>query len=461
MAIDPTSPSSTPQKNYSDPEIRCLHMLLDKYLNVSSESEGNRDTILKAAFSDTIPLKDRIALVDHALLNSKNLNWEETIPKIANTFNEFSNKKNTSDSFISSLNAKISTPKISLPDEKKYKALLAEASIYSSPTIKSASTSPAKKTKSPNPVVGLKNNGQNICFMNVAFQIIMNDPPLRDALVKTYTFLSETEPTNKAYKTFLDAVTAYQERISQDIDLLPLRALATDPTAKQEKGNGDAFEFIQALLTPVNRDTNPNLFFPTQLEKTYEASSFQTFADNEGKGQYDLLPPSGVSKKSELTSTIILKPTTPEALDGQSILNSHFSRIEHQDDPQNHTIYKENNQDKKFYLKAEHLTLEQAPPQFMIDLKHHTFLPTEEGGEIKKKINMPEEITLPLKDGSTQKYKLKSIGVHTGAHYYSLIKKPGQEWMMANDSDVHLATPEEITQALGFGDIYSYEKIPS
>ena len=331
--------------------------------------------------------------------------------------------------------------------------------------------SPTSLSKEKNPitgVIGIHNQG-NTCFMNAAFQLIMNDSVLLNALVETYTELSKND-TNPAYQAFLTAVTAYQNGQINDVDLNPLRALNLDKKARQSGKEGDIYEFILALLAPVQSKSHPNLFFNIKQEKTYKLSTIQDpnvdvqYKNRDAKERSEwietyrtTLPSDGVLTKTTTSPNFIIDLNTEEQ-DGQKLLDKTFQKTINKEDDVGAAIYMNDGEYKNFYAESEHLILETAPQQFMVSLKRFGSNNTGEAFKIEKPIHMPEQITLPLANGSTQTYKLKSIAVHTGAHYYALIKRPNQEWQMANDSSITKASKEELDRALSLGYVYSYEK---
>ncbi len=315
-------------------------------------------------------------------------------------------------------------------------------------------------------VIGIQNQG-NTCFMNAAFQLIMNDSALLKALVETYTELSNDNP---AYKAFLEAVIAYENGQIDNINLNPLRTLIDDIYARQEGNPGDIYEFILALLAPVKPTSYPNLFFNILEKKTYKLSTTQTpnvdatnKTEDNTKGltwvefNRTTLPSDKILTRTTSAPTFIIDLNTEE-VDGQKLLDNTFKKNTNKEGDVEVATYMSGGNYQNFYAESEQLFLETAPEQFMVTLKRFGFNATREEFKIEKPINMPEQITLSLQDGSTQRYKLKSIAVHTGAHYYALIKKPDQEWQIANDNIVTKASKKELDEALSLGYVYSYEK---
>lgn len=468
--INDTGPTPPiPPMDFNNQEVRCLNTLLNKYLNTASESEPNRDAILKTAFESQIPLKERIAIVQYALDHCKKEKWRTIVNTIKSVYeNCFPSLKRSASSidftqlfktqppieFIATLNEQDAIdPKIEPLETSAYQDLLNKAEDYSIPSIA--------------PVRGIVNQG-NTCFLITAFQLIMNHPRLLEALTSTYESLPETDINKSAYNAFLQAVKDYNNK--KPVDLTLLRTLFTDPWTSEPTGMGDADEVINTLLAPVDQAKYPDLFFTVREEKTFTLSSEQDDEKIDTAQAYDVslpdstrttIPIEGILTQEVKNCTFIVNLASSIETSGQKLLEQQFEPAVKIEDPTESAVCKTpDGEYKMFYPSAERLVLKTAPEQFMMKLNRLTFDLTGNQRIINTEITMPETILLPLEDGSKQSYQLKSIAVHTGGvHYYSLIKR--DDWYLANDAYVMAASKETLDRALTGGYIYYYEKASS
>jgi hypothetical protein len=321
----------------------------------------------------------------------------------------------------------------------------------------------------------------NTCFMNAAFQLIMNDPELLRALVETYTqeltradLTSETQ--RNGYRAFLTAVDAYQAGNKDQIDLTPLRGLFYD--AQRAYVQGDSFEVIQALLGPVNQANYPGLFFRQTIEKRYVQYQPSFWENWSGKKtarervvksspnwqtERDILPPNRTKRdQPQLAYSFPITLETDE-VDGQRLINRVFTDVARSDQANIDAAagyFADADAQTRGELslwteRSSRTIIDQAPQRFMIDLKRFQFSRTGVRSKITKEIRMPERVTV-----QGVNYRLKSIVIHNGGvgggHYYAYIRK-GEQWSIANDSTV---TPTlDIQNGLSNGYLYWYERI--
>ncbi len=320
----------------------------------------------------------------------------------------------------------------------------------------------------------------NTCFMNAAFQLIMNDPELLKALVETYreelTRPDLTEARRNGYTAFLTAVTAYQEGAGDQIDLTPLRPLFYD--AQSAYVQGDSFEVIQALLAPVKQANYPHLFFQQTIEKKYapytptlgerlqgkvSAKKIAITSSPDWRAGRDILPPNRTKRdQPQLTYSFSITLETG-ATDGQTLIDRMFTDVARTDqaniDAAAGYFADETAQvrgDISFWSEASSKMIIDGPPErFMVDLKRFQFGLTGIRSKITEQVQMPEQATL-----HGVPYRLKSIVIHegwvNGGHYYAYIRK-GDQWQRANDECVSLTT--DISHGLNNGYLYWYERI--
>ena len=126
-----------------------------------------------------------------------------------------------------------------------------------SPSSKLTSLLKKIKTHPFTTVCGIQNPGSNNCFMNAAFQLIMNTPHMLNALITECTTLIEiyenktehSEEETKDYrnhKAFLKMVIDYSEQ--SNVNLSELRHLDDKFSGSQQC---DASEFMNKLLDPL------------------------------------------------------------------------------------------------------------------------------------------------------------------------------------------------------------------
>jgi len=320
----------------------------------------------------------------------------------------------------------------------------------------------------------------NTCFMNAAFQLIMNDPELLKALVETYrqelTRGDLTEAKRNGYSAFLNAVTAYQAGAKDQIDLTPLRQLFYD--ARSAYVQGDSFEVIQALLGPVKQANYPHLFFRQTIEKRYTQHTPTMWERMSGKiaaketaiksspnwqTERDILPPNRTKRdQPQLTYSFPITLETGE-IDGQRLIDRMFTDVARTDQADLDAAAgyfadqgAKDRGDISLWREAFSKTIiDQAPERFMVDLKRFQFSRTGVRSKITREVQMPERATL-----HGAQYRLKSIVIHSGTvsggHYYAYIRK-GDQWQVANDSTV--TATSDISHGLNNGYLYWYERV--
>jgi|GEM_PF-4496190 len=319
-------------------------------------------------------------------------------------------------------------------------------------------------------VVGIANRG-NTCFINTALQIIMNTPALRDTIVETHTaYLKEKGAGGdleelEASKTFLDAVKEYQQG-NVTVDLNKLRVLTRD--AAEPKSMGDAKELIDSLLARASQKTHPELFFSTNQARLYkkgrrlhEAELVALNADPQSKANCPSLADNRVSIRSELMTCLTVpvpERTTP--FKGQKLLDRVFTRRAIAEKDADPSICSRKGRYHYYRAAVEQFSIENPPEGFMIQLARFTSK-NGRAHKIDTTVAMPETITLPLEDGTRENYRLTSIGVHSGNHYYACLYDEKTGWHIANDSKVTKASNADLIEGLNRGYIYMYKKAES
>lgn len=277
-------------------------------------------------------------------------------------------------------------------------------------------------------------NPDNNCFMNAVFQMIMNDDTLCRALIETYTPLART---HEAYKTFIDVVALYKSGSAdplKKVDLDPLRHLLKIYASKtnanasgwQDGSMGDAEEFLNALLDKVDLEKF-NLGFRNGFRRT--GTPLGT-ALTKSK---DILDP-----KNTLTLQLEIREKTT----GQQLIDEQFKAKPHTDKPildiDEYTCQ----------IETEQRIFGTKPERLIIQVKRFT-----PRGKIEHELPMARELTI-----QGERYNLKSIVQHGGAHYWSYLNKNGT-WYTANDTSVTKTDPARLEDGLNRGYLYFYEKI--
>lgn len=305
-------------------------------------------------------------------------------------------------------------------------------------------------------------NRINTCFINAAFQIIINDSSLAEETLMAY--IRERERLQRegkqhieaeyynACETMVNAILAYQEGRIGELDLNPLRALLKIRGASDngvELGSmGDAEEFFYALIYPV---LHPAII-GTDQSVEYLCLPYipSTRAEVEKYSQAALLAKRERPKLNEgrltrnqtnFDSIIRLEPEAQ----GQELLQTLLTAKPHIGEPIAC--------DDGWYVPvAERLILDPLPNRIVVSISR--FKPTLRG--IVKNED-PVHMQETLKIGE-QNYRLKSIALHSDAHYKAYIQKNGV-WHTADDSVISRTSDQELRNSLDMGYLYFYERV--
>lgn len=321
-------------------------------------------------------------------------------------------------------------------------------------------------------IEGIPNRG-NTCFMNAGFQLIINNPDLLQALVSTYEDLRDRPDIpdfkQEAYEAFLNAVASYEEGLVSEIDLNPLRALFLDPETQMLGAMGDVTEFMTAILEPLDPEKYPHLFFKVREMKTYTPTTSLTRGDIQilQKKNQDLnahaedpewierelttFPADGkMQEVKSFLSLILPVPDGKESVSGQSLLNDFFSKKSNSN--AENAYFKQGEGVRCFSTKTTQNVLESSPPYLSINFNRYR----ENGSKIEREVAMPKKMIVPTETGSYE-YTLEHIAIHSGLHYLALIKK-NDEFFIADDDDVRIASRFDINNFLSTGYAYVYKK---
>jgi hypothetical protein len=328
-------------------------------------------------------------------------------------------------------------------------------------------------------VIGIVNGGPkggdgSTCFMNAAFQLIMNDEELLGAILETYQAelkkLDLPADNRTAYIAFINAVIAYKAGNRDGIDLNPLRKIFYN--AKDAHIQGDASEVIFALLGPVQTRQYPKLFTDQTIEKKYIPEPKLTFPASlwsspttyklvaaDKREEFSIISPDGIMRDQTQPAYALQVPLSGET-NGTKLIEQQFQMHNCPDRTERAGYYtsleaKQAGIRSPYVPTEEQTILSAAPDRFLVDLKRFQNV-LGVRTKIKTEIDMPQELTV-----MNTRYRLKSIVVHagevTGGHYYAYVRKSNGPWMKANDSDSRVAT--DLDHGLKNGYLYWYEKI--
>ncbi len=320
------------------------------------------------------------------------------------------------------------------------------------------------------PVTPIRNMG-NTCFINTAFQMIMNNNDLCTTLVTTYKELVKTcedEVKRDAYQAFLDAVEQYKEG-EVTVNMNKLRAL--DIGAQELYSMGDTREFIERLLDPVPVSSFPELFTSVEKHIRHERvimsgkdneltlQNAQEEDNRKGLQNRRVLAENDILKAPDAPFSFLIPISKSEkTLDGQKEIDKLFG-VQKWQDPETR-ICRTHSGEYGFFKEVNEQTQIKSPPNHLT-LQIGRF--DNFGNKIHTKLRMPEIASLTFLDkelGSYQeKYRLKSIGIHSGNHYYAMIHTEENGWQEANDSSISSPTLGRLDNALESGLFYMYEKI--
>jgi hypothetical protein len=352
-----------------------------------------------------------------------------------------------------------------LVEELASRSTLSPAETDSSPATTQLTTSslplpPANQLRGN--LCGIPNR-INTCFINAAFQMIMNDSSLTEETLMAY--IRERERLQRegkqhieaeyynACETMVNAILAYQEGRIGELDLNPLRALLKIRGASDngvELGSmGDAEEFFYALIYPV---LHPAIIGTDQsVEYLCVPYIPSTRAEVEKYSQAALLAKRERPKLNEgrltrnqtnFDSIIRLEPEAHAQ--GQELLQRLLTAKPHIGEPIAC--------DDGWYVPvAERLILDPLPNRIVVSIRR--FKPTL-SGIVKNEDPVHMQETLKIGE---QNYHLKSIALHSDAHYKAYIQKNGV-WHTADDNVISRTSDQELRNSLDKGYLYYYEK---
>jgi hypothetical protein len=328
-------------------------------------------------------------------------------------------------------------------------------------------------------VIGIVNGGpkggdSSTCFMNAAFQLIMNDEELLRAILETYqTELKKSDlpaDNRTAYIAFINAVIAYKAGNRDGVDLNPLRKIFYN--AKTAGVQGDSSEVIFALLGPVDVRKYPRLFTPQTIEKMYVPEPKLTFPASlwsspttyklvaaDKREEFSIISPNRIMQDHTQPAYALQVPLSGET-NGTKLIELQFQQHPCHNQTERAGYYaseaaKQAGIRSPYVPTEERTILSNAPDRFLVDLKRFQNV-LGVRTKIKTEIDMPQELTV-----MKTRYRLKSIVVHagevTGGHYYAYVRKGNGPWKKANDSDSRDAT--DLDHGLKNGYLYWYEKI--
>lgn len=302
-------------------------------------------------------------------------------------------------------------------------------------------SSAPKISKPLPPLQGIRNTG-NTCFMAAALQAILNDPVLTGAVLRHYkSRLAEFEreigkgvrsdATYQAYQTLVKAIENFQSGKSIG-NLTPLRGF--DP--KNQFGKkysfldlmstslGDATEFLYKILEPIQ-----GIGCQFNREHTWVAHDQST-----------------LTTRSVENNAFFIQLDVQHAngKNGQSLISDLFNAEE---DSKTGTQITKRENGKVYNRKSTQLSLATVPDRFAVTLKRFNA-----EGKIEGRVEMPETLSM-----NGNHYRLKSIVVHQGSHYYSYLYREGK-WYKADDSRISTTTQGQVNEGRQYGYVYFYEK---
>lgn len=269
-------------------------------------------------------------------------------------------------------------------------------------------------------VVPITNTGTE-CFMNAAFQAIIHDDLLKNAILTTY----QNKTTPEA-RDLCEAIDLYSQ--GKRISLSALRQFMPEDF---REGQQDASEFLNQLLNNVTFENYPESF-PTQTIKYYW---LQVGSDTEGKETHE---------SKQVFYTAIEIPSQEQTISGQDLIHQYFARKKHEGE---------------LWLDGDtNILYEPGELQVQIEGKRVTFLLKRfnQNNKISTPVDMPEILDL-----NSKKYALKKVIVHHGqsmwsGHYTSLLQIAGQ-WIKTDDIRISNAQDNSTDRQNGY--IYFYELI--
>jgi ubiquitin C-terminal hydrolase len=338
-------------------------------------------------------------------------------------------------------------------------------------------------------VVGLSNPGANNCFMNAAFQLIMNNRPLLAALKKTYSEKIEAGTGDIAtYEAFLSFIKEYEE--GKTVLLTSLRNLLV--AEGREIGSfGDSSEFLSSLLQLVDPEKHPEIYFHRSTIRSYQHLEELTSEQNEKlegakiidgtrtreqiEKERTILSSEGKAEKIEPVHSLIIPLDPPKkitsrifgislleyqevkpSLDGTKLIQENL-RLEEAVEAAEPVICEQDLTLNFFNRISEKKEIQTFPERLTVQLGRFYYTPENPSTKINTIVNMPMEFTTP--DGLFR-YSLRSVIFHEGAHYWSYIRRGEHDpWKVVNDSVVTSAKHGDLEYALSKGYIYDYERI--
>jgi hypothetical protein len=308
-------------------------------------------------------------------------------------------------------------------------------------------------------------NTSNVCFMNSIFQIIVQNPIQKEAIVhgakKALSERGSLEVKN-SLEYLVEALEGYEER-SSEIDLEKLRPLVPQAIFN---GNHDAAEFREALFRLIDRNKYPQLFFNVGIDRKYKVFTSESVAEEETQAnriqefirkgtQVSRMPQDLVFKhKRELDFQFHIE-TQSVAVDLSEELNSLFE-FRKPISPSEPTIYEDfNGKLVPYEMLEERHCVEGNFNGFSARIK---LFRVDENFNMSKRdvsIEAPFEIRL-----GSNTYELCSCVIHMGTlnagHYVSLIKI-NNHWVLCNDSSIEILELHLVRRLLAMGFLFDYQ----
>ncbi len=287
---------------------------------------------------------------------------------------------------------------------------------------------------------GISNEG-NTCFINATFQMIMNSPELKKALVETFQPTPSSDPYFSVYQTFLRAVAAYEHGGS--VTLQGLRGLMAGSIYSQE----DASELIHILLNRVEL-AHYSLGCKQGFEREWIRCNTDDVNEAAILAERDDIPPNHHTLRIEEKPDLILRNhrSFKEGDTGQKLMDE---MVSFQSIGGERYAFRQG-----YFMPArERTVLEPAPQRFIFELKRFDW---KNRTKITQEIPMPQIMTI-----GPNRYQLQSIVVHSGSmsggHYWAFVNK-ARTWFKADDSQV-TENPSDLEHALCEGYLYFYEQV--
>jgi|GEM_PF-6505918 len=307
-------------------------------------------------------------------------------------------------------------------------------------------------------IPGFNNGSGSDCWLNSILQMMFSDSAIASWIADDSMIANLADQTQKKkYETLKKLYQQWKSQIGQSGSAIKgSMELRKFLSPNLQNGQKDAVEGLLALLDQCQASVGIRI----QHSRHYNIAEKQPIL-NAKDG-------SVVSSPEEVIGIVPLNisSASPSGIALEELCKHNFDQVSTCEEKIRHIC--EKGWEVEYPVLRETVEILEAPPMLRFCLNRFHSRISRTRGLVGEKthlpVSLPLDMKLPLSDGSTAEYRLKSFNCHygrlSGGHYTAYVRR-GEQWYLANDSVVTQVTSDQLDTVRQSGEPYLifYERI--